>query len=163
MSTCKRIWLTDESRRRCENHLRKKASHFPQNVAIRGGKNRWLISDRHNKRTLTVRKEQQCFNCYEIQTELATHQRLYEALILLSTDSKASEVYHLLKPYSIEALIFALMQPEQPKWRSEKIEDYLINLRKIEPFNQWIRFDSARATTGKSILQISYPRHSQPS
>ena len=26
-----------------------------------------------------------------------------------------------------------MMQPEQPDWRAEKIEDYLINLRKIEP------------------------------
>ena len=52
---------------------------------------------------------------------------------MLSADSKPSEVYRLLKPYPVEALVFTVIQPEQPKWRVAIIEDYLIHLRVIEP------------------------------
>ena len=113
--------------------LEEKGLSLSQNVTIRGGKNRWLISDTYTKKTFTIRKENQAFYVYEIQTELTASQHLSKILSMLSADSKASEVYHLLKPYSIEALVFTLMQPEQPTWKVKKIEDYLINLRKIEP------------------------------
>ncbi|MDE0040662.1 MAG: hypothetical protein OXT74_01390 [Candidatus Poribacteria bacterium] len=104
-----------------------------RNAIIREGKNRWLISDAYNKKTFTIRKEHQAFYVCEIQTELIAGQHLRTTLGRISSDSKPSEVYRLLQPYAAEALVFAMMQPEQPEWRAEKIEDYLITLRKIEP------------------------------
>ena len=113
--------------------LERKDLSLSRNATIRGGKNRWLISDACNKKTFAIRKENQGLYVCEIQTELTASQHLCKALGRLSPDSKPSEVYHLLKPYAVEALVFTLMQPEQSKWRAEKIEGYLINLRKIEP------------------------------
>ena len=113
--------------------LEEKGVSLSRNVAIGGGKNRWLISDACNKKTFAIRKEIQVFYVCEIQTELTACQRLYTALGMLSADTKPSEVYRLLKPYAVEALVFALTQPECPEWRAEKIEEYLVNLRKIEP------------------------------
>ena len=113
--------------------LERKNILLSRNATIRAEKNRWLISDAYNKNTFTIRKENQVFYVCEIQTELTAGQHLCKALGRISPDSKPSEVYRLLKLYVAEALVFAMMQPEQPEWRSEKIEDYLINLRGIEP------------------------------
>lgn len=104
-----------------------------QNATIREGKNRWLISDAYSKKTFAIRKKNQAFHVCEIQTEVVAGQHLCKTLGRISPDSKPSEVYRLLKPYAAEALIFAMTQPKQPEWRAEKIEDYLITLRKIEP------------------------------
>ena len=104
-----------------------------RNAAVREGKGRWLISDTENRKSFAIRKEHQTFYICEIQTEWTAGQHLCEALGRISSDSKPSEVHRLLNPYTAGPLIFAMMQPEQPDWRAEKIEDYLINLRKIEP------------------------------
>ena len=58
---------------------------------------------------------------------------LLNNLDALSTDAKPSEIYQLLKPYPLEALVFALVQPNQPDWRAKKIAHYLINLRHVQP------------------------------
>ena len=123
--------------------LEKKGISLSENVTILGEENRWLISDTDVEKTFAIRKENQAFYIYEIQTELTASQRLYKTLGMLSSDSKSSEVYRLLKPYAVEVLVLALMQPERPKWQAAKIEEYLINLRKIEPLisgNDLIRF-----------------------
>ena len=104
-----------------------------RNATIQEGKNRWLISDAFHKKTFAIRVERKVFNVCEIQTELAAGQHLCKTLGRLSPVSRRSEVYRLLKPYAAEALVFAMMQPAQPRWRTEKIKDYLINLRVIEP------------------------------
>lgn len=113
--------------------LKKKDISLSRNATIRVGNNRWLISDTYNKKTLTIRKENQALHVCEIQTKLTASQHLYEVLGRLFPDSKPSEVYRMLEPYTAEALVYAIMQPDQPGWRAEKIEDYLVNLRKIEP------------------------------
>ena len=113
--------------------LERKNISLSTNATIRAGKNRWLISDVDNKNTFTIRKENGVLYVCEIQTELTASQHLCETLCRLSANSKPSEVYRLLKPYDAETLVFAMMQQEQTEWRAEKIEDYLVNLRVIEP------------------------------
>ncbi len=113
--------------------LERNSISLSRNATIREGKSRWLISDAYNKKTLAIREENRVFYVYEIQTELTASHHLCETLGRLSPDSMPSKVYRLLNPYAAEPLIFAMMHPEQPDWRKEKIDNYLINLRKIEP------------------------------
>ena len=65
--------------------------------------------------------------------KLTANACLQNALDVLSADSKRSEVYKLLKPYPLETLVFALAQPDQPTWCAEKIGNYLIDLRPVQP------------------------------
>jgi tRNA nucleotidyltransferase (CCA-adding enzyme) len=51
----------------------------------------------------------------------------------LHADSRPSEVYQLLEPYPLEAILFTLAQTTRPDWRRDKIEDYLIRSRKAQP------------------------------
>ena len=104
-----------------------------RNAAVREGKHRWLISDTEKRKSFAIRKENQTFYICEIQTILTAGHDLYETLGMLSVDSRPSEVYRLLKPYPDEALVFTVIQPEQPKWQVALIEDYLIHSRVIEP------------------------------
>ena len=113
--------------------LERKDISLSRNAAIREGKSRWLISDTDNRKTFAIRKENQSFYVCEIQTGLTASYDLYKTLGTLSAESKPSEVFRLLKPYPVEALVFTVIQPEQPKWQLAIIEDYLIDLRVIEP------------------------------
>ena len=134
--------------------LEKKGIPLSRNLTIRGGKNRWLISDTCNKKTFTIRKEGRALYSYEIQTELTASQNLFKTLDRLSADSKPSEIYRLLKSYPVEALVVALMQPERPEWRAEKIEDYLMNLRKVKPLISGNDLIRRGAQPGKAFTDL---------
>ena len=69
----------------------------------------------------------------ELCTKLSTQAQLEHDLNALSVFSKLSEVYQLLNPYPLEPLVFALMQPNQPDWRVEKMSNYLTHLRSVRP------------------------------
>ena len=69
----------------------------------------------------------------QLCTKLSVQTHLEHALNALSVSSKPSEVYQLLNPYPLEALVFALMQPNQPDWRAGKIGNYLTHLRGVQP------------------------------
>ena len=69
----------------------------------------------------------------ELCTKLSIHTHLEHVLGVLSVASKPSEVYQLLNPYPLESLAFAMMQPNQPDWRAEKIRNYLTHLRGVQP------------------------------
>ena len=69
----------------------------------------------------------------ELCTKLSTQAQLEHDLNTLSASSKPSDVYQLLNPYPLEPLVFALMQPNQPDWRVEKMSNYLTHLRSVRP------------------------------
>ena len=69
----------------------------------------------------------------QLRKKLIATVALLNDLDTLSTDAKPSEMYQLLKPYPLEALVSALVQPHQPDWRTKKIAHYLINLRHVQP------------------------------
>ena len=69
----------------------------------------------------------------QLCNKLSVQAQLEHDLNTLSASSKSSEVYQLLNPYPLEQLVFALMQPNQPDWRVEKIRNYLTHLRKVQP------------------------------
>ena len=69
----------------------------------------------------------------ELRTKLSAQVQLKQDIATLSAASKPSEVYQLLNPYPIEPLISAMMQPNQPNWRVEKMDNYLTHLRNVQP------------------------------
>ena len=69
----------------------------------------------------------------ELYTKLSAQAHLEHALDALSASSKPSEVYGLLNRYPLEPLVFAMVQPNQPDWRVEKIRNYLTHLRGVQP------------------------------
>ena len=66
-------------------------------------------------------------------TKLSTQVQLEHALNALSASSKPSEVYQLLNSYPLEPIVFARMQSGQPAWRVEKMSNYLMHLRTVQP------------------------------
>ena len=69
----------------------------------------------------------------ELCTKLSVQGQLEQDIHTLSASSKPSEVYQLLNPYPVEPLVFAMMQPNQPNWRVEKMSNYLTHLRNVQP------------------------------
>ena len=82
-------------------------------------------------------------NLYGIETPLTAYRRLKQALAALQGTVKPSEIYQLLKPYPIEALVLASVDVTEATWKREQIRDYLLVLRKVQPF-----------ITGKDLIQL---------
>ena len=81
-------------------------------------------------------------NLYRVETPLTAYRQLAQALAPLQTSVKSSEIYRLLKPYPIEALVLASIDTT-PEWKREKIKDYLLVLRNVPPF-----------ITGDDLIQL---------
>ncbi|MCZ6677343.1 MAG: hypothetical protein O7E52_08840 [Candidatus Poribacteria bacterium] len=79
----------------------------------------------------------------QLREKLIAQAKLCSVLDTLSASSTPSEVYRLLNPYPLEPLVFTLKQPNQPDWRIEKIQDYLIYLRGVQPL-----------ITGDDLIQL---------
>ena len=72
-------------------------------------------------------------NLYRVETPLTAYRCLDQTLTLLEETVKPSEIYQLLKPYPIEALVLGYVDATVPEWKREKIKDYLSDLRKTQP------------------------------
>ena len=105
---------------------------FPlsENASIEQHNGIWCIVDTDNMKTYVCGDG----NLYRVQTPLTTYRQLEQTLTALKETVKPSEIYQLLKPYPIEALVFGYVDATVPKWKREKIGDYLLNLRKTQPF-----------------------------
>ena len=73
-------------------------------------------------------------NLFQVETPLTAYKQLKKTLAPLKASAKPSEIYRLLKPYPIEALVFGSEDATLPKWKREKIKKHLSVLRKIQPF-----------------------------
>ncbi len=82
-------------------------------------------------------------NLYRVETPLTAYKELEQAFTPLQPTVTASEIYQLLKPYPVEALILAVVDTAAPEWKREKIKTYLCVLRKAQPF-----------VTGKELIQL---------
>ena len=82
-------------------------------------------------------------NLYRVETPLIAYTALKQALVPLQATVKPSEIYQSLKPYPIEALVLAFADTTIAKWKREKIDNYLLVLRKAEPF-----------LTGEDLIQL---------
>ena len=82
-------------------------------------------------------------NLYLIETPLTAYSQLNQMLAPLQETVKPSEIYRLLKPYPIEALVLVSVDRTVATWKREKIRDYLFVLRKVQPF-----------ITGEDLIQL---------
>ena len=73
-------------------------------------------------------------NLYRIETPLTAYRQLKQGLTPLPEAVKPSEIYRLLKPYPIEALVLTSVDRSIATWKREKIRDYLLVFRKAQPF-----------------------------
>ena len=108
---------------------------FPlsQNVSIEHQNGKWCIVDADistGTGTTYVCGEG---NLFQVETPLTAYKQLKKTLAPLKASAKPSEIYRLLKPYLIEALVLASEDATSPKWKREKIKKYLSVLRKIQP------------------------------
>ncbi len=71
---------------------------------------------------------------FRVETPFTAYKQLKEKLALLKASVKPSEIYQLFKSYPIEALVLASKGTTVPEWKREKIKDYLLVLRKVQPF-----------------------------
>lgn len=71
---------------------------------------------------------------FRVETPLTAYRHLKETLALLKVSVKPSEIYRLFKPYPIEALVLASEGTTIAEWQRKKIKDYLLVLRKVQPF-----------------------------
>ncbi len=71
---------------------------------------------------------------FRVETPLTAYKHLKETLALLKVSVKPSEIYRLFKPYPIEALVLASEGTTVPEWQREKIKNFLLVLRKVQPF-----------------------------
>ena len=110
-----------------------------ENAFIEYQKGKWCIVDTHNMITYVCGDG----HLYRVQTPLTAYRKLEQTLAPLKETAKPSEIYQLLKPYPTEALALGCVNTTLPKWKREKIKDYLFVLRKTEPF-----------ITGKDLITL---------
>ena len=114
---------------------------FPlsENTSIECQNGMWCIVDNGNMKTYVCGDG----HLYQVQTPIAAYRQLKQTLTPLRETVKPSELYQLLKPYPIEALVLSYVDATVPEWKREKIRDYLLVLRKVQPF-----------ITGKDLIAL---------
>lgn len=110
-----------------------------ENASIEYQKGKWCVVDTGNTATYVCGDG----NLYRVQTPLTAYRELEQALATLKETTKPNEIYQLLKPYPLEALALGSVDTTLPKWKREKINNYLFVLRKMEPF-----------ITGKDLIAV---------
>ena len=105
---------------------------FPlsKNTSIEHQNGMWYIIDNDNMKTYVSGDG----HLYRVQTPIAAYRQLQQVLTPLQETVKPSEIYQLLNPYPIEALVLGSVDATVPEWKRKKIKEYLLVLRKIQPF-----------------------------
>ena len=154
-----RLVLTHQLRRRvspaqAENHqvslenvthavFEKLGFPLSQDVSIEYQNGKWLIVDGDVSTEIGTTYIVGEGNLFQVETPLTAYKQLKKALGALKKRVKPSEIYQLLKPYPIEALVLACEAETVPQWKRESIRDYLLALRKVQPL-----------ITGKDLIQL---------
>ena len=110
-----------------------------EDAVIEQDRRGWCVVDTENRATYISGDG----NIYRVETPLTAYKRLAESLASVEEKAKPSEIYRLLKPYPVEALILGAVGADRPQWETEKIRDYLLRLRHINPF-----------ITGKDLIAL---------
>jgi tRNA nucleotidyltransferase/poly(A) polymerase len=118
---------------------------FPlsQNALIEYQNGKWCVVDADSPTGVGTTYVCGEGNLYRIETPLTAYRQLRQSFASLQVTVKPSEIYQLLKPYPIEALILASVDTSVATWKREKIRDYLFVLRKVQPF-----------ITGEDLIQL---------
>ena len=118
---------------------------FPlsQNASIEYQNGKWCIVDANVSAEVGTTYIAAEGNLYRVETPLTAYSELKQTLAPLQATVKPSEIYQLLKPYPIEALVLAFTDATVATWKREKIKDYVFVLRKVQPF-----------ITGEDLIQL---------
>lgn len=108
-------------------------------VSVDQQSGKWCVIDSKNTVTYVCGDG----NLYRVETPLTAYKRLEQTLAMVKKTTKPSEIYQLLKPYPSEALSLGYVDTTLPKWKRQKITDYLFVLREIKPF-----------ITGKDLITL---------
>ncbi|MDE0426981.1 MAG: hypothetical protein OXN25_19180 [Candidatus Poribacteria bacterium] len=154
-----RLVLTHQLRRlvspaQAENHRvsLEKVTHavfeklgFPlsQDVSIECQNGKWLIVDADVSTGIGTTYVCGESSLFQVETPLTAYNQLKKGLGALKKRVKPSEIYQLLKPYPLEALVLGAEDETAPQWKREKIRGYLLALRKVQPL-----------ITGKDLIQL---------
>ena len=114
-----------------------------QHTSIEHQNGKWRIVDADTPRGLGTTYIVSEGNLYRVETPLTAYTQLKQALAPLQTAVKPSEIYRLLKPYPIEALVLTSVDTTIPDWKREKIKNYLFVLRNVLPL-----------LTGDDLIQL---------
>ena len=126
-------------------HLAFEKLGFPlsQNASVEYHNGKWCIVDTDASTKAGTTYIVGEGNLYRVETPLIAYSALKQTLASLQATIKPSEIYQLLKPYPIEALVLVFSDTTVAKWKREKIDNYLLVLRKAQPF-----------ITGEDLIQL---------
>ena len=99
-------------------------------AAVNQQSGKWCVVDPKNTATYVCGDG----NLYRVETPITAYKQLEQTLATVKETAKPSSIYQWLKSYPIEALALGCVDTTLPKWKRKKIKDYLLVLRKIEPF-----------------------------
>ncbi len=90
---------------------------------------KWCIVDNKNEKTYIYGDKQ----CYQVQTPNTAFRKLQPVIGTLAETTKKSDIYNILKPFPLEAIVLAFCNTNISETQRTKIGDYLLNLRPIKP------------------------------
>ena len=97
------------------------------NFEFHNGK--WCIVDDENEKTYVYGDKQ----FYQVQTPNTAFRKLQPVIESLAETTKKSDIYQILKPFLLEAIVLAYCDTNISETQRTKIGDYLHNLRPIKP------------------------------
>ncbi len=87
------------------------------------------IVDNENEKTFVYGDKQ----FYQVQTPNTAFRKLQPVIGTLAETTKKSDIYHILKPFPLEAIVLAFCNKNISETQRTKIGDYLLNLRPKKP------------------------------
>lgn len=127
-------------------HIKQKTSTFPtkelnprhitdfgidlsQYISMEHHNGKWCIIDNEKRKTLVYEEGV----IYKITSPITTLQGLYSVIDSLNDTITSSEIYRILKPYPLEALVLSLSDPNLSRIQYSNIKEYLLTLRLVQP------------------------------
>lgn len=123
-----------------------------ENISVEHHNGKWCIIDNEKKKTLVYEEG----IIYRITSPITTFQCLYSVLGSLNATITASEIYRILKPFPLEALVLSLSDLNLSKIQYDNIKEYLLTLRFIQPVingNDLIQWGEKPGKSFDSILK----------
>ncbi len=105
-----------------------------QNAVIEHHNGKWCIVDADVSTSSGITYVCGERSLFRVETPLTAYKQLKETLALLKHSVKPSEIYQLFKPSPTEALVLASEGTTVAEWQREKIKNYFLVLRKVQPF-----------------------------
>lgn len=110
-------------------HITKFGIDCSEYISMEHHNGKWCIIDNEKRKTLVYEEG----IIYKITTPITTLQCLYSVLDSLNDTITSSEIYRILKPFPLEALVLSLFSPNLSRIQYDNIKEYLLTLRIVQP------------------------------